>query len=88
MYCLIISSGAPPTVETKYELVQNVGRRDFNDGNLDRKACEETPLICLTARLIPYCGVNFDQKMYMVRHDFHFNYFGVNLGGFLCDELL
>ena len=32
--------------------------------------------------------VNLDQKMYMVRHDFHFNYFGVNLGGFLCDELL
>ena len=56
MYCLIISSGAPPTVETKYELVQSVGRRDFNDGNSDRKACEEAPLICLTARLIPYCG--------------------------------
>ena len=56
MYCLIISIGAPPTVETKYELVQSVGRRDFNDENSDRKACEEAPLICLTARLIPYCG--------------------------------
>lgn len=32
--------------------------------------------------------INFDQKMYVVGHDFHFNYFGVYLGGFLCDELL
>ena len=32
--------------------------------------------------------INFYQKMYMVWHDFHFNYFGVYLGGFLRDELL
>ena len=88
MYCLIISSGAPPTVETKYELIQSVGRRDFNDGNSDRKTCEEAPPDMSYGAVDTVLRVNFDQKMYMVRHDFHFNYFGVNLGGFLCDELL
>lgn len=27
MYCLMVFNGAPPTVDTKYEFVHNVGSR-------------------------------------------------------------
>ena len=33
MYFLIADSGAPPTVETKYEFVHRVGMRERNQGN-------------------------------------------------------
>jgi hypothetical protein len=35
MYCLTTDNGEPPTVETKYELVQSVGRRLLSQGNVD-----------------------------------------------------
>ena len=33
MYCLTMASGEPPTVETKYELVHEVGNRVAREGN-------------------------------------------------------
>lgn len=33
MYFLIVDSGAPPTVDTKYEFVHKDGKRDRSHGN-------------------------------------------------------
>lgn len=49
MYCLISSSGAPPTVETKYELLQRVGSLVVSSSNSSIKTLDEYPLICLMA---------------------------------------
>ena len=45
MYCLMTSSGTPPTVETKYELVHNDGSRERKTGNSSRSILDERPLI-------------------------------------------
>jgi hypothetical protein len=43
--------GAPPTVATKYLLVQSVGILDRREGNSWRKSRDDDrPLICLTTR--------------------------------------
>jgi hypothetical protein len=47
MYCLTIAIGAPPTVLTKWELVQRVGSRLFSFGNSCRKRREERLFIRL-----------------------------------------
>lgn len=62
-------SGAPPTVDTKYEFVHNVGSRDFSVGNSFRKVCDEIPLRYLTSRCIPELWVYLDQQVYVVWHN-------------------
>ena len=54
--CLIIDIGAPPTVDTKYEFVHNVGSLDFNHENSSRSILEDIPFIRLTTLCIPNCG--------------------------------
>jgi hypothetical protein len=45
MYILIVSNGAPPTVDTKYEFVQSEGKRLLSSGNSNRKYLDVAPSI-------------------------------------------
>ena len=56
IYCLIISRGAPPTVEMKYELVHNVGKRVRRLLYSCRNSLELRPLMNRTNKCTPYCG--------------------------------
>jgi hypothetical protein len=53
---LIMASGAPPTVATKYAFVQRVGRRLVSPSNACRSHLERLPLTRITNRSIPNCG--------------------------------
>jgi hypothetical protein len=53
---LTMAKDEPPTVETKYELVQSVGSRLFNQGNSCRSSRDERPFIRLISEWMPNCG--------------------------------
>lgn len=88
MYCLTVFNGAPPTVDTKYEFVHNVGSRLFSHGYSSRNNRDDLPLIRRTARCIPVLGVHLDEQMHMVGHDLHLDQLRMYLGACLADDVL
>jgi hypothetical protein len=69
-YCWMTSSGAPPTVETKYEFVQRLGRRFFRDTNSFLQSCDVAPLDVLYKTMKTKLRVHFAKHVNVVWHDF------------------
>ena len=64
MYFFMMDSGAPPTVDTKYEFVQVVGVLRLIDGNSWRSIRDVLPFSILMNFPTPYCG-STDARMWM-----------------------
>ena len=69
MYCLTTDNGEPPTVETKYELVQSVGSRLLSQGNSCLRKPRRSPLGQLDELVDAELRIDLNEQVDVVGHD-------------------